>query len=73
MMALICSSMLAACIANRRVVTHQPGIYRHEASAKADQKRMERQNYRQRKKMAREAKTANRRWDTNALGNVYGL
>ena len=78
-MAFALSSVFAACsgsseVKERRHRSSYMQQQKADAHMRNEQRRMERENFRQRKKMVKESNKQNRgRWDTNSLGNVFGL
>jgi hypothetical protein len=71
--------MLAACATPEKTESRSAmrGDYKNttlgNVRMKLHQQRMERDNYKQRKKMDKAAKKSNRTWDRNDLGNVFGF
>ena len=72
MAAFVCSTLFTACASGSRVSGHSDSYsYRRE---QMQQKRLDRENFKQRKKMVRASNKQNHGgWDTNSMGNVYGL
>lgn len=75
----MCSTLFTACAgANHIKERRNPHSYRREQKAEAhmkmEQKRLDRENYKQRKKMERLSNKQNHSgWGGNSLGNVFGL
>jgi hypothetical protein len=78
-MAFVLGSLFTACSATKEIKERKdPHSYRQQLKAdarmKSDQQRMDRENYKQLKRMEHASNKQNRGgWDTNKLGNVFGL